>query len=65
MMPFGGIFSLLVLLFVIGVAIALFRGVFGRTRGTRSPALDALEERYAKGEIQRDEYLQKKSDLGA
>lgn len=26
-------------------------------------ALDVLEQRYAKGEIQRDEYLQKKNDL--
>ena len=32
--------------------------------GRRSPGLDVLEERYAKGEIQRDEYLQKKRDLG-
>jgi putative membrane protein len=29
-----------------------------------SSALDILEARYAKGEIQRDEYLQKKQDLG-
>ena len=47
-------------------------GIFGVTR--RSPvrtlpasipsrSLDILEERYAKGEIQRDEYLQKKQDL--
>lgn len=28
-------------------------------------SLAILEERYAKGEIQRDEYLQKKGDLGA
>jgi putative membrane protein len=32
--------------------------------GRRSPALDALEQRYASGEIDRDEYLQKKRDLG-
>jgi len=31
----------------------------------RSPGLDILEERYAKGEVQCDEYLQKKRDLGA
>ncbi len=30
----------------------------------RSPGLDVLEERYARGEIQREEYLQKKKDIG-
>jgi putative membrane protein len=37
-----------------------------RNRGVYSPgsARSILEERYAKGEIQRDEYLQKKQDLG-
>ncbi len=29
----------------------------------RSPGLDVLEQRYARGEINRDEYLQKKQDL--
>jgi putative membrane protein len=29
----------------------------------RSAGLDVLEERYARGEINRDEYLQKKRDL--
>lgn len=31
----------------------------------RSRGLDVLEERYARGEIKRDEYLEKKRDLGA
>ena len=35
----------------------------GRGGGGRSPGLDALEERYAKGEIGREEHLQKKRDL--
>ena len=30
----------------------------------RSSGLDVLEERYARGEIKRDEYLQKKKDIG-
>ena len=30
----------------------------------RSSGLDVLEERYARGEINRDEYLQKKKDIG-
>ncbi len=30
----------------------------------RSPGLEVLEERYARGEISRDEYLQKKADIG-
>lgn len=30
----------------------------------RSSGLDVLEERYARGDISRDEYLQKKKDIG-
>lgn len=31
--------------------------------GKRSAGLDVLEERYARGEINREEYLQKKKDI--
>ncbi len=31
--------------------------------GRLSPGLDALDERYARGEINRDEYMQKRRDI--
>ena len=67
--PFHGLFSLLVLIVIFGL-------IFGRRRyyywhpywryggPGRSEALSTLEARYARGEIQREEYLQKKQDLG-
>ncbi|MBU6471205.1 MAG: SHOCT domain-containing protein [Alphaproteobacteria bacterium] len=62
MLPFGH-FWLLVLLVVL-VAVLFSRS----TRRyplppRRSAALDLLEQRYARGEIGRDEYLEKKRDL--
>ncbi len=35
------------------------------TPGRRSSGLDVLEERYARGEISRDEYVEKKRDIAA
>ena len=70
--PFHGLFSLLFLVVIFGL-------IFGRRRyyygyhpwywhpgpgSSRSDALSVLESRYARGEIQREEYLQKKQDLG-
>jgi putative membrane protein len=66
--PFHGLFSLI-------FVIAILALIFGRRRyyydhpwhwtgGSRSDALAILEGRYARGEIQREEYLQKKHDLG-
>jgi len=69
-MLFQGIFSLLVLVLVIaGIAVFVRMiakpGTHPPESGGKSPGLDVLERRYASGEIERDEYLQKKSDLGA
>lgn len=66
-MMHGG-FSLLILAaFILGVML-LARLVWGNPRrqaGADRPAgLSMLEERYARGEIEREEYLQKKHDLG-
>ena len=71
--PFGGFFhvwwglanAVFWIAVVFLVIAALGRG--GRHPGgpfwRSSAALDILEQRYARGEIGRDEYLQKKSDL--
>ena len=67
--PFHGLLTLIVI-------VLIFSLIFGRrhyyygppgtwSRGTgRSDALSILEGRYARGEIQREEYLEKKKDLG-
>jgi putative membrane protein len=69
--PFHG---LLTLILIIVLAVVLFRhhpapyaysaGAVPHPPASRSEALAILEARYARGEIQRDEYLQKKADLG-
>jgi putative membrane protein len=68
MMLFGGAFW--VILLVVGVMAVVW---FVRTssHGEHYPprvergssGLDILEERYARGEVSRDEYLQKKRDI--
>jgi putative membrane protein len=63
-MPFHGL-GLLFWIVVIAAVVWLVRS-FRRPneRGERSNAsLDVLEQRYAGGEINRDEYLQKKRDM--
>jgi len=65
----GLIWLLFIALLVVGL-VALIRFLWRggpahpTARGTgRSAALDLLEARYARGEIEREEYLQKKQDL--
>jgi putative membrane protein len=67
--PHGSLFWLV----IVGVIIAIVW--FMRTsttrsdvgdRGERNPSgLDVLDQRYARGEIGRDEYLQKRRDMAA
>jgi putative membrane protein len=66
---FHGVFTLLLLIVGILAAVAFVRFISGSrdhppSLDRRSRALDFLEERYAKGEIDREEYLQKKGDIG-
>ena len=67
--PFHGLASLIVIILVFGLIFRrryyYYYHPWGWHGGTsRSDALSVLEGRYARGEIQRDEYLQKKHDLG-
>ena len=70
-MLFGGLWMVLVWLVPLLMIIALLKYLFGKpsAKGDPEPGpeqktpLDILEEAYARGEIGRDEYLQKRQDL--
>jgi len=67
-MPFHGVLWLLVVVAVIAGIVLLVRFLWhgGDRRAAQSgrrSALDILEERYARGELQREEFLQRKKDL--
>ena len=64
------LFWLVPLLLVIALGAAAIKYLFSggarsgaAARDERSRALEVLEERYARGEINREEYLQKRDDL--
>lgn len=61
--------GVVILIVIIAVVVWLVRSVASPAMHhlpppRRSSGLDVLEERYARGEIGRDEYLQKKKDIG-
>lgn len=65
-MGFGFIFWLIVLAAIIGGLVWFLRSQSVAGNGVqqrRSRGLEVLEERYARGEISREEYLQKKRDI--
>ncbi len=62
----GGLFGLLHILWwvlVIVAVVALVRWLFGGSRGEEDRALSILRERYAKGEISKEEFEARKRDL--
>lgn len=63
--PFHGLMSLIFIIAIIVLVVSLLRRRHPPYPdfAARSQALQILEERYARGEIQREEYLQKKQDL--
>jgi len=70
-MLFGGVWMLLMWGIPLLVVIALLKYLFFRPRDKRNPdirpeqktRLDILKESYARGDLSRDEFLQKRDDL--
>ena len=65
---FNMVFWLLAFVLLTGAVVWFMRsspsiGMGRRAAAGRSSGLDLLKERYARGEIMRDEYLRKKGDL--
>ena len=61
-----GIGMLLFWVLLIAAIVLLFKsssGFGGAGHSREKSALDLLSERYARGEIERDEFIQKKKDL--
>lgn len=63
MMVFMFVFMTLVLAALAAGVVLLVRNLSDARHPGGSSALEALELRYARGEIDRDEYLQRQNDL--
>ena len=68
MFPFSGIFGLLILALIIVALVWLVRIIvrpYDREprAGRAAVGLDVLDQCYARGEVNRDEYRQKRADL--
>jgi putative membrane protein len=69
-MIFGPLFMVLVLALVVAVAVLLVRWLAGPGQGTSPPVppgrtpLDILRERFARGEVDKDEFEERRRVLG-
>lgn len=63
-MLLGGVFWILLIVLIIAGVVRFARSPRDVSeRGRRSSGLDVLDERYARGELEREEYLRRKRDI--
>ena len=70
-MLFGALWMILLLVVPVVLLAVLLKYLFGKSRGKAGPPdepprqtpLDVLKEAYARGEIGREEFLQKRDDI--
>jgi uncharacterized membrane protein len=61
--PVWGFMGLAFWILLIGLIVFITRGMPTTARDSRGPAVRLLEERYARGEITREEFLERRTVL--
>jgi putative membrane protein len=63
LVPVWGFMGLAFWILLIGLIVLITRGMATAARASREPAVRLLEERYARGEITREEFLERRAVL--
>lgn len=63
-MLLGPLLTIVLVVLLVALAVPFVRSLGGGSAGPRTPnARSILDERYARGEIDREEYLRRKQDI--